>query len=418
MLQELTPGSVVAERFEVERLAGSGGMGAVYRAYDRWTGQPVALKVLFDGADKVRFTREALLLAELSHPGIVGYVSHGHLDGGSPFLAMQWLSGHDLAERLRHGGLNLKETLQLARRVAEALSVAHQRGVVHRDIKPSNLFLVDGEPSKAVLLDFGIARRGFGRHSAAMTRTGAIVGTPEYMAPEQARGQSQLTLSADIFSLGCVFHECLTGAPPFVAAHVAAVLAKILFEEAPPLRSLRPELPPALEQLLQKMLHKDPTQRLPSAGAVLSELLALPELPTMQGPSSDRVPLSPSIRASEQQLVSVFLVSDVSEVSSIATLALADDAEEVVESFAPKGDLKAERFAGLQGFAEKHDPLILDFSVVTRIDFVSAGTLVNLLSPIKRQGKRVIINHPNHLVAELLGVVGLKAVADIVLAKT
>ena len=89
MLQELTPGSVVAERFEVERLAGSGGMGAVYRAYDRWTGQPVALKVLFDGADKVRFTREALLLAELSHPGIVGYVSHGHLDGGSPFFIIQ-----------------------------------------------------------------------------------------------------------------------------------------------------------------------------------------------------------------------------------------------------------------------------------------------------------------------------------------
>ena len=133
MLQELTPGSVVAERFEVERLAGSGGMGAVYRVFDRWTEQPVALKVLFDGADKARFAREALLLAELSHPGIVGYVSHGHLDGGSPFLAMQWLSGHDLAERLRHGGLNLKETLQLARRVAEALSVAHQRGVVHRD---------------------------------------------------------------------------------------------------------------------------------------------------------------------------------------------------------------------------------------------------------------------------------------------
>jgi anti-anti-sigma regulatory factor len=99
-------------------------------------------------------------------------------------------------------------------------------------------------------------------------------------------------------------------------------------------------------------------------------------------------------------------------------LALADEVEEVVESFAPKGDLKAERFAGLQGFAEKHDPLILDFSVVTRVDFVSAGTLVNLLSPIKRQGKRVIINHPNHLVAELLGVVGLKAVAEIVLAKT
>jgi hypothetical protein len=134
MLQELSPGSVVSERFQIERMAGSGGMGAVYRAVDRQTQQPVAVKVLFDGADKARFHREALLLAELSHPGIVSYVAHGHTDGGHPFLAMQWLPGHDLAERLRHGGLNLKEALHLARRVAEALSVAHGRGVVHREI--------------------------------------------------------------------------------------------------------------------------------------------------------------------------------------------------------------------------------------------------------------------------------------------
>ena len=133
MLQELSPGSLVAERFEVERLAGSGGMGAVYRAIDRRTQQPVAVKVLFDGADKARFHREALLLAELQHPGIVGYVSHGHMDSGSPYLAMQWLAGQDLAERLRSGGLTLQESLVLTRRVAEALSVAHQRGVVHRE---------------------------------------------------------------------------------------------------------------------------------------------------------------------------------------------------------------------------------------------------------------------------------------------
>nr|MBP6608627.1 protein kinase [Deltaproteobacteria bacterium] len=326
MLQELSPGSVVSERFQIERMAGSGGMGAVYRAVDRQTQQPVAVKVLFDGADKARFHREALLLAELSHPGIVSYVAHGHTDGGHPFLAMQWLPGHDLAERLRHGGLNLKEALHLARRVAEALSVAHGRGVVHRDIKPSNLFLVDGDPGKVVLLDFGIARRGFGGRSAAMTQTGTIVGTPEYMAPEQARGQSQLSPAADVFSLGCVLHECLTGRPPFVAAHVAAVLAKILFEEAPPLRSLRPELPPSLELLLASMLRKDSTKRPQGGGAVLSELLSLPELPTLQGPGSERSVVAPSIRQSEQQLVSVLLVSEVTEVSALATMAQADDA--------------------------------------------------------------------------------------------
>lgn len=330
MLQELSPGSLVAERFEVERLAGSGGMGAVYRAIDRRTQQPVAVKVLFDGADHARFHREALLLAELQHPGIVGYVSHGHMDSGSPYLAMQWLAGQDLAERLRRGGLSLQETLVLTRRVAEALSVAHQRGVVHRDIKPSNLFLVDGDPAKVVLLDFGIARRGFGGRSAAMTRTGAIVGTPEYMAPEQARGLSQLSLAADVFSLGCVFHECLTGTPPFVAAHVAAVLAKILFEDAPPLRSVRPELPTPLEDVLRRMLHKDPTLRFADGGAVLAALLALPDLPTLQGPVFERGAVSPSIRADEQQLVSVLLVSDAHEVSSLATMAQADDAVQKV----------------------------------------------------------------------------------------
>lgn len=326
MLQELAPGSLVHGRFEVERLTGSGGMGAVYRAMDRTTMQPVAIKVLFDGADEARFHREALLLAELRHPGIVGYVAHGHTDAGHPFLAMQWLSGIDLAERLRHGGLNLKESLLLIQRIAEALSIAHKRGIIHRDIKPSNLFLVDGDPGKVVLLDFGIARRGLGVRSAAMTRTGAIIGTPEYMAPEQARGQSQLSAAADVFSLGCVFYECLAGSPPFVAAHVAAVLAKILFEDAPKLRTVRPELPLPLEDLLLRMLHKDPKLRPADGGAVLAALLLLPTLPTLQGPAFEHAVVGPSIRGSEQQLVSVLLVSDVLEVSSQQTLAEADDA--------------------------------------------------------------------------------------------
>ncbi len=326
MLQELAPGSMVLGRFEIERLAGSGGMGAVYRAFDLKTQQPVAIKVIFDGADQSRFHREALLLAELHHPGIVGYVAHGHTEAGHPFLAMQWLSGHDLADRLRHGGLTLKESLTLALRVAEALSVAHSRGVVHRDIKPSNLFLVDGDPAKVVLLDFGVARRNFGGRSAAMTRTGAIVGTPEYMAPEQARGQSQLTAAADVFSLGCVLYECLTGSPPFVAAHIAAVLAKILFEDAPKLRTVRPELPLPLEALLEKMLHKDPRLRPDGGQALLAALSVLPTLPTLQGPESERSVIAPSIRGSEQQLVSVLLVSELMEVSSVQTMAESDDA--------------------------------------------------------------------------------------------
>ena len=330
MLEQLASGSVVLGRFAIDKLAGQGGMGAVYRAVDQKTGSPVALKVLFNAEDEARFLREAQLLAELRHPGIVGYVHHGHTEKGQPFLAMEWLSGCDLAEKLRTDGLTLRETLLLTQKACEALSQAHQRGVIHRDLKPSNLFLVGGEAGKVVLLDFGIARRGFGGRSIAMTRTGAIVGTPEYMAPEQARGVGGITPAADVFSLGCVLHECLTGNPPFVAAHVAAVLAKILFEEAPKLRALRPELPAALEMLLDKMLGKDPLARFGDAKEVLAELSKLPAMPTLNAPLSEQGKILPSIRGGEQQLVSVLLVSEGMDASSDQTMAEAEDAQQTV----------------------------------------------------------------------------------------
>src|SRR5262249_4637293 len=140
----MQPGDLIAERFEIEHLAGSGGMGAVYRARDRLTAQPVALKTLFgQGAqDAERFSREAVLLAELPHPGIVRYISHGSTGAGVRYLVMEWLEGIDLAAYLSaHGALPIGDAVAVVRRVAEALSAAHQRGIVHRDIKPSNIFL-------------------------------------------------------------------------------------------------------------------------------------------------------------------------------------------------------------------------------------------------------------------------------------
>lgn len=328
MGEELRSGNVVLGRFAVEQLAGCGGMGSVYRAVDQKTGLPVALKVLHSDSDEARFHREARLLSELRHPGIVGYVHHGHTESGQPFLAMDWLQGHDLAHRLSTNGLSLSETMRLARRVAEALAEAHRAGIVHRDIKPSNLFLLDGDPSRTVLLDFGIARRSFGGRSLAMTHTGAIVGTPEYMAPEQARGDSQLGAATDVFSLGCVLYECLSGNPPFVAAHIAAVLAKILFEEAPKLRSFRPELPTALETLLEKMLVKDARRRLPDGQSVLRELLNLPELPTLNAPVSNLAAAPPSLQGGEQHLVCVLLISEGTEILSSETLAATEDVQQ------------------------------------------------------------------------------------------
>src|SRR5262249_29851813 len=148
------------------------------------------------------------------------------------FLAMQWLDGETLAQCLARGPLALADAIRLTQRVAEALAFAHQHGVLHRDLKPTNLFLPGGSVDRVQILDFGIARRL--ATSRAVTRTGMIVGTPEYMAPEQARGVRDLTPAVDFFSFGCVLYECLTGEPPFVAEHVAAVLVRILFEEPAP----------------------------------------------------------------------------------------------------------------------------------------------------------------------------------------
>ncbi len=306
----LAGGALFANRFEIERLAGSGGMGAVYRARDRRTGAPVALKVLHDTAADPealeRFAREGRLLGELEHPGIVAYVDHGRTPEGRSFLAMEWLDGEDLAVRLARGPLPFDESLALLRRVAGALSAPHGRGVVHRDLKPSNVFLVGGAAAGAKVLDFGIARRaGDGR---ALTRSGTLIGTPEYMAPEQARGEREVTPSADVFSLGCVLYACLTGRPPFLAEHVAAVLARILFEDPPPLDERRRGVPAPFAALLRRMLAKYPEQRLADAGALSAALDAFDE-PAMVQANARPAPHESTFAEREQALLSLVLAS-------------------------------------------------------------------------------------------------------------
>jgi eukaryotic-like serine/threonine-protein kinase len=267
-------GAVIAERFEVEEVAGQGGMGEVYRARDRDSGRLVAVKVLHavlatgQGAAQ-RFEREATLLASLTHPGIVQHVAHGWLADGRGYLAMEWLEGEDLSTRLRRGPLGVEESRALVEQAAEALGLAHKRGVVHRDIKPSNLFLCrDG---RVAVIDFGIARAQ--AVAVDMTRTGMILGTPGYLAPEQARrGAKALDARADVFALGCVLFECLTGKAAFSGDNPLAVLSRVLLEEVPPVSSVRPGVPPALESLLARMLDKDPDGRPADAGAVAQEL--------------------------------------------------------------------------------------------------------------------------------------------------
>ena len=341
---------VIGDRFEVERLVGSGGMGEVYRARDRLSGGLAAVKVLHGamGKDVERFRREAQLLAEVSHPRVVKYVAHGVTPAGRPYLAMEWLDGEDLAERLTRSGLTLQESFTLARRVAESLGALHDRGIVHRDIKPSNLFLPAGSVDAMKLLDLGVARLIHATRRS--TRSGVMVGTPGYMAPEQARGAREIDARADVFSLGCVMYECISGQPAFSAENIAALLAKILLEEPPSLRDANPAVPAELDELIARMLAKHPTARPANGLAVLREL----EQVTIHhdtGPQRPSTKTTVALTASERRLVSVVMASASSEVavddepapaSSFETVAASFDIRSVVASFGAESELLAD----------------------------------------------------------------------------
>jgi eukaryotic-like serine/threonine-protein kinase len=318
----VTPGAIIADRFQVERKAGAGGAGTVFRAKDLLTGEHVAVKVLHEWRSQraERFVAEARVLSELKHPAIVRYITHGMTGDHEPYLAMEWLEGEDLADRIQRERLSLSESIDLARSVAQALEQAHFRGVVHRDVKPSNIFLVDEDIAQVKLLDFGVARIAA---LTGSTRAGAMVGTPGYMAPEQARGAKDLDARADIFSLGCVLFECLTARPPFFGEHVMAVLAKILLEDAPRVRELRSEVPSGLDALVASMLSKDPKARPADAAAVVR---ALSSLGASDSAEAKRLSVHPSaIGGGERRLLSVVLAG--AALASRATIATASSAE-------------------------------------------------------------------------------------------
>jgi hypothetical protein len=317
------PGTIVADRFVLERLAGAGGMGEVYRARDRATGGTVALKLLHAGdrTHVARFLREARVLARLEHPNVVRYVAHGE---DPVFIAMEWLDGEDLARRLGRGRLGIAETIELARPMAHGLAAAHARNVVHRDVKPSNVFLVDGRLGAAKILDFGIAHLSQGT-MAAVTATGQVVGTLGYMAPEQACGE--LSARVDVFSFGCVLFECLAGRSPFPGDRVMEVLAKILFADAPRVGDLREDVPAALDDLVARMMANAPDAR-PTISDVLAALEAIgsaephararTRAPRAQEPAGEL----PAVTLDERSLVAVVLADEHSSDANAPTVSL------------------------------------------------------------------------------------------------
>lgn len=270
-------GEVIAGRFTIEHLAGSGGMGQVYRARDRRSGRLVALKVMHDAErlELERFAREARILATLSHPGVVRYIDSGTTPEGEPYLVMEWLSGETLSARLQRTHVTLAESLSLGRRVASALGAIHRRGIVHRDLKPSNLFLRNSAIDEVALIDFGMARRPVA--DPKLTVTGTMLGTPGYVSPEQVYSVSSLDGRADLFSLGCVMYRCLSGRAPFRSHEGLRMLLEGTSDRLPRLRDLRPTLPRALDELVARMLAYSPDDRPHSADAVAAELLAIEE---------------------------------------------------------------------------------------------------------------------------------------------
>ena len=266
----MMPGDLIADRYYVERLGGSGGMGKVYLAHDG-AGAKVAIKVLHAVAEEARFRREAQVLSGLQHPGIVRYIDQGTTATGEAYLITEWVEGETLAERVKRGPLSVEEGLLLGRLVAEALGAAHLQGVVHRDVKPSNLFLVGGDLGDVRVLDFGIARAQGGEGS--LTMTGVMLGTFGYMSPEQARGERRVDARADVFSLACVLFKCLAGRAVFVGEDMISLLLKVVMEEAPRLSDHCVGVPRALDTLLARMLAKEPDAR-PRDGAAVAEALA------------------------------------------------------------------------------------------------------------------------------------------------
>ncbi len=282
--EDLIPvGSVLGGRYELERLIGEGGMGRVFVAKQLRTGRRYALKVLLPHVAITpdayrRFEREATLASSLGHPGIIQVHDYDQTENGLHYIVMDLLEGETVEQRIARGNLSFDEARHWILAAAAALASAHDKGLVHRDVKPANLFIAkNGDGThRLVVLDFGVVKPMDGSpESHKVTRTGAAVGTPLYMSPEQAIGRP-VDGRSDLYSLGIVFFEMLAGSPPFADASGGQIFVNILTVAPVPISTVtRTAIPPTFEQLLQQVLAKDPSHRFANIRAFARALEAI-----------------------------------------------------------------------------------------------------------------------------------------------
>ncbi|WP_437593401.1 serine/threonine-protein kinase [Sorangium sp. So ce1000] len=277
-------------------------MGDIFKGTDQTTGAPVALKILRAAAssqERARFAREISILADLRHPNIVQYIAHGTWLDGRLFFAMEWLDGEDLGQRQRRAPLGLRDSVEVVRRSAAAMAAIHARGVVHRDLKLSNIFLVRGKGTAIKLIDFGVVK--LATPDDCPTERGTIIGTPHFMAPEQARGE-QVDARADVYSLGSVLFRLVTGRNVFETENAIALLGRLVVEDPPRAQQIRFDVPEPLDEVIARAIARDREQRYENGGELARALARVGEL-NNDPPATDR---SASVirRAGAQEIVS------------------------------------------------------------------------------------------------------------------
>jgi serine/threonine protein kinase len=384
-VQPLAPGNVIAERYRLERKLGAGGMGSVWLANDLSLGSTCAIKLVDpDKAGneevRVRFQREARAAAQIRSANVVDVFDHG-LWQDMPFIVMEHLEGEDLGARLdRQGRLDLAQTYDIVAQVARALVRAHAMGIVHRDLKPENIFLVPGDDHEiAKVLDFGIAKLDQYSLRDKTTKTGSFMGTPYYMSPEQARGKN-IDWRSDLWALGVIVFQCLTGKPPFESEALGDLMGMILYDPIPKITDRDSSLPPELEAFWERACNRDRELRFQSAKELADALAQTAMLERREVPTlPPRTSLTSLVDSEQASLPPMSHNVGGPAHSSYPSANLSDASETDFETGAPVSRTRRSVLPTLNDLTPKQRKLAL-FSGVAAIGLIGLGVLAAVQS--------------------------------------